>query len=440
MVSGALPVIGHTPQFIRNRETLLKRGFREHGQIFSIRIPKPVAVVAGSQLNRWFYSETDRSLNMDKPYDFMRVAVGEALSTASNEVYEEQRPLLKVIFSNDQMRVYLQAMNAEVDGWIASLGDHGEVDISQAMRELTQHVAGHAFLGPRFRDEIGEMFWRAYADVGASLDPVFPVNWPLPKYKRRDRANALIRHILAPACEARLRDPAAHQDVLTYILTTPGLSGRLLDREQSVQFLMALLFAGHETTAGQAAWSIILSLQHEPVRRKLEQLVRALPSDAPLEAKSLRQLAYAYQIVDETTRLRPAADLQIRQTEKPVDVAGYRIPAGWRVMVTSAVSHHLEAQFPNSDRFDPERFSTEQGQGDDAYAIMGFGGGRHKCTGINFAKNEMAIILAKLFGRFDLELITPSPYVMTGYGANRPSPTLVRYQKRSSTRGHSQPL
>ena len=429
LVSGALPWVGHVPQFMRDRDALLRRGFEQHGEVFCVRLPNPVAVIAGSQLNRWFYSETDRSLNMSKPYEFLKAALGEVLLTAPKERYDEQRPLLKVIFSNERMRGYTDAMNKEVDHWLSSLGDHGEVDISLAMRRLTQYVAGHAFLGPDFRNELGEEFWDAYADIGHSLDPVIPPHWPLPKFRRRDKAKATLQRILGPACERRRRTPGAYDDVLSILVNTPLLDGRVLEQDLVVKLWMGLLFAGHETTAGQAAWSVILTLQHDAVRRQLEASVRALPDGEPLGPKQLRALEFAYGIVDETTRLRPSADLQLRIAEEPVEVAGFHIPKGWRVMVSGAVSHFLDRQFSHPDRFDPDRFSDARGEGNDPYAMVGFGGGRHKCTGMSFARNEMVVILAKLFGKFDLELITKRPVVVSGVGANRPSPAYVRYQR-----------
>lgn len=430
VVSGAFPVVGHVPEFVRNRGRLFQRGFEERGHVFSLRLPKPVAVVAGSDLNRWFYGETDHALNISKPYTFLKEALGEVLFTASKALYEEQRPLLKVIFSNERMAGYIAAMNAEVEAWLATLGDEGEVEISAAMSRLTQYVAGRAFLGDAFRAQLGEEFWDCYADIGRSLDPVIPPHWPLPKFRRRDRAKARIREILAPLCEARRRDPDAYDDVIAILVNTPLPDGRLLSLDAVVSLWMGLLFAGHETTAGQAAWSIILPLQHPDVRERLEQELAAVDTRAPLGPKELRSLALTYRVIDETTRLRPSADIQMRVVEEPISVAGYQIPAGWRVMVTGDVSHKLAQQFDDPERFDPDRFSPERGEGKDAYAIVGFGGGRHKCTGMNFAKNEMAIILAKLLGRYELELVTKDPHVVSGLGANRPSPTTIRYRAR----------
>jgi sterol 14alpha-demethylase len=431
VVSGALPWIGHLPQFMRNRDALMKRGFDEHGAVFSLRLPSPVAVVGGSQLNRWFFSETDRTLNISKPLEFLRAALGEVLLSAPKEVYDAQRPILKAVFSNERMRGYVQAMNVEVERWVASLGDRGELEISQAMLRLTQNVAGHALLGPRFREELGDEFWSAYGDVSLSIDPVLPPHWPFPKFLRRDKARETIRRIIHPAYERRRRDPAAYDDVLALLANTPILAGRTLDPDLAVLLVMGLMFAGHETTAGQAAWSVILPLQHEPVRHRLEQHVRALPAHDPLGAKELRSLDFAYRIVDETTRMRPSADILIRSVEEPVDIGGYQIPKGWRVMASGTVSHNIASQFKDPERFDPDRFSSDRGEGNDAWAIMGFGGGRHKCTGMTFAKNEIVVILAKLYGQFDLQLVSKDPVIVRGSGANRPSPTILRYQRRA---------
>ncbi|MBK8031321.1 MAG: hypothetical protein IPK17_17885 [Chloroflexi bacterium] len=42
MVSGGLPVIGHLVEMLRNRESLFKRGYAEHGDLFTIKLgPQP---------------------------------------------------------------------------------------------------------------------------------------------------------------------------------------------------------------------------------------------------------------------------------------------------------------------------------------------------------------------------------------------------------------
>ncbi|MEM8532133.1 MAG: hypothetical protein AAGF95_14910, partial [Chloroflexota bacterium] len=49
---------------------------------------------------------------------------------------------------------------------------------------------------------------------------------------------------------------------------------------------------------------------------------------------------------------------------------------------------------------------------------------------MNFAKNEMAVIVARLFQQFDVELLTPTPHVVMGKGASHPSDTWIRYHRK----------
>jgi sterol 14-demethylase len=88
--------------------------------------------------------------------------------------------------------------------------------------------------------------------------------------------------------------------------------------------------------------------------------------------------------------------------------------------------------FADPGRFDPLRFAP--GHEEDKqhrFALIGFGGGIHKCAGMNFANNEMAIITALLFQQFDLELVSQDPQVEFGLGAARPTRTIVRYRRKA---------
>src|SRR5690606_22958483 len=92
-------------------------------------------------------------------------------------------------------------------------------------------------------------------------------NLPLPKFARRDRAKEKIRSILQPLIEARRANPV--DDGFQYLLEQPDGSGQPLPDEIVANFFAALMFAGHETTAGQTAWSIIHLVQDEAYRQRV---------------------------------------------------------------------------------------------------------------------------------------------------------------------------
>ncbi len=431
-VSGGLPVVGHLFEMLRDREGLFKRGYKEHGDLFSMKLgPQPVLVITGAEYNRQFYSETDKSLNMQDGYGFLKEAIGEVLFTASPEAYYNQRPALQEIFKRERMIGYIEAMNVEVQSWLDSLGQSGEVDITQAMLRLTQHVAGRALIGPNYAEELGTEFWQEYSAISNSLDPVLPPTLPLPKFRRRDQAKRKISATLAKLIQTRREHPDRYDDLITTLLTTPLKDGSILPDETIVTMFMGLIFAGHETTAGQAAWLIALLLQHPDYLDRVKAEIKAqVAYGHSIDASVLSSLENIYWAIDETTRLRPSADVQLRTVTTPITVGEYEIPAGWRMMVSGATSHFLPDVFENPQAFNPLRYSPEYNEGKNPFAIVGFGGGIHKCTGMNFAKNEMAVITARLLQQFELELLSSEIHVVAGHGANHPSEVRVRYQRK----------
>lgn len=433
VISGGLPVLGHTLEMLRNRSKLFKRGYQEQGDAFTIKLgPQYAVVVSGAEYNRLVYTETDKKLNMQEAYTFLKAAIGEVLFTAGKDTYDNQRPVLQEVFRRKRMVAYIQGMNIEVERWLDGLGIQGEIDISAEMLRLTQYVAAHALIGPDFRSELGEEFWPQYEAISRSLDPVLPPNLPLPKFIRRDRANFQIRKTFRDIIARRRENPDHYDDLISTLLTTPQKDGTIMDEETIVSIFTGLMFAGHETTAGQAAWLIALLLQHPAYLAKVQaEIDTHLPVGTDVTAEILHQLEHIFWAIDETTRLRPSADLQMRTTTDTLDMGPYQIPAGWRVIVNAANSHFLPATFTNPEAFDPLRYSPDRAEGKNPFAIVGFGGGVHKCTGMNFAKNEMAVIVARLLQQYHLHLLSQEIRIVTNAGANHPSEIRVRYWRKT---------
>ncbi|GJM40384.1 MAG: cytochrome P450 [Ardenticatenaceae bacterium] len=431
-VSGGLPIIGHTLEFKNNLMRLDQRGHAEYGDLFAMKLMnKNMAVVTGADYNKKFYLETDKSLNITDVYSFLKASFGEVLFIAPHEEYLNQRSILQAIFSRTKMVDYLKAMEVEVQYWLDGLGDEGEIDISAETLNLTRAVAGRAFIGPNFREELDQSFWQDYDVIGRAIDPVLPANWPLPKFKRRDEAKDRIQKRLSELIARRRQNPEAHDDLITQLFEQPKKDGQFMTDVEITRLFMGLIFAGHETTAGQAAWTIILLLQHPDYLRLVQEEIGAQTEKGqPLDGRMMRGLEHIYWAIDETARLRPSAPMQLRIVEEPIEFGEHVIPSGWLLRVSSATSHYQKEVFDNPEQFDPKRFSRERGEGKNSFNIVSFGGGMHKCTGMNFAKNEMAVITTLLFQQFDVELVTPDPQVLTGLGANRATEAIIRYRRK----------
>lgn len=90
-----------------------------------------------------------------------------------------------------------------------------------------------------------------------------------------------------------------------------------------------------------------------------------------------------------------------------VELAGHHIPAGWHICISPFVSHRLDEISSNPDRFDPDRFALpRQEHKKHPFALIGFGGGLHRCLGDELAQMTMKLIFATILERFSLK-VTP---------------------------------
>lgn len=430
MLSGGWPFMGHIPEFYRDQAGLFRRGYEQHGEVFAIKLmSQPVAILVGPEQHDFFFTHTDKELDMEKPYGFLAAMFGKIAFLGNHQTYLNHRPVLHSLFGRQQMAEYLEVMSRVVAEWVDGLGEAGEMDITEEMKELVKEVAGRCFLGDEIHGRLKAAgFWDQYDVLSASLDPVL-YKLPLPKFIRRDRAKQRIRQILQPLIDERRRQPV--DDGFQHLLEQPDAAGQPLPDEIIASFFAALMFAGHETTAGQAAWSLIQLAEYPEVLEQVRaEIAQVLDGGRQVDHVKLRELSWVDAAVRETGRMRPSAETLIRAVDEDVQVGGYHVPQGWLVMTSTAAAHFIPELYEQPFDYDPARFlERKEGRGNEYIA---FGGGLHKCTGMNFANAEMAVIVALLFQRYALDLQTPYEAIRVDRaGSSRPTSALVRYQRRA---------
>ena len=327
---------------------------------------------------------------------------------------------------------YIGVMQEEIQEWLEGLGAEGEMELIGELTQLIQHVAAHALLGEDFRRRFDQEFWDLYGDLGRGLDPILPPNLPLPKFRRRERAKEKIRAMLMPLIHERRKNPDGYQDFMQDLVTQRYKDGRMVEDEVILGLIMGLLFAGHETTVGQASWGIIQLLQNPHYLHEVQnEIAEHAPPGTEFSLELLKTLRYIEWAVRETERMHPSTDILLRYVEEDIEVSDYRVPAGWIVLVSPAVSQRTPGLFSDPDCYDPLRFAPgREEHRQHQFSLITFGGGVHKCTGMNFAYHEMMMIIGLLFQQFDLELVTKDPHTRYGMGASRPEPTRVRYRRK----------
>jgi sterol 14-demethylase len=436
LVSGAKPVAGHLVEFYRAPEELFRRGYHEHGGMFSFALPGRRAVaLLGHEHSRFFFTQTERTLSVRPAYPFVaRMFSPDFFFAANSAEYKRQREIVLPRFQGRQLHGYVAAMDQEAVEFIASLGDDGEFNLTDHLAPLAARIATRCFLGPDLTSAIDQNFFPEFRKFAGGLAP-FPPGWlPLPKFVRARHARDRLRAMLGAMIARRRVNPLDPPDFLQTIAEARYPDGEPVPDLVLVNLILLLTVGGHETTAGQLSWALADLLGNPGALTQVRaDSVTALADGSPDLAR-IKLLAHLHHCLLESERLHPVANILVRKAVDPVTLNGYTVPAGTLVFASPAVSHRLPDEWPRPDEYWPDRFAQDNGK-PARQTLIGFGGGTHHCLGMHFAHLEMKIVLARLLTHFDMELIDGPPRPVPGWRTKWPaSPCRIRYRTRHRTR------
>jgi hypothetical protein len=95
--------------------------------------------------------------------------------------------------------------------------------------------------------------------------------------------------------------------------------------------------------------------------------------------------------IEEMLRYDGPIQLNNRRLSAPLALCGKTLPAGTSITIGIGAANHDPAQFSDPERFDVGRKPNRH---------LAFGQGEHVCVGMNVARMEGRIALARLIARF----------------------------------------
>jgi sterol 14alpha-demethylase len=430
LVSGGRGPLGHTMEFLRSPETLMERGYREHGEVFGLRVAgKPFAVLVGAERAKFLFSETDRRLSIRLAYPFFRhMFSAESYFLAEHEEYKRQREIVLPRFQSRNLAAYVDVMDRGMLELVDDLGREGTIDLVGSFGPRILGIAAECFLGPEFARRM-DGFFEVFKRFSEGLDPLLPSWVPAPHMVRSHRARDLIRSTVGAIIRERQQQPLDPPDFLQSLAEARYADGQPVPEPVLVSLALMLTWTAWETTTGQLCWGLIDLLQNpgELSRVRAEQSA-VLDGRAPLDTKTINRLAHLDRAMHETERLHPATNGIVRVATEDIEYDGYHIPKKAFVLVPPRMSHRMPDLFPEPDRYRPDRFGENPKL---TASLVGFGGGLHRCIGAQFAYLEMKVATTRMFQLLDMELVDADPQPVPGQKTKWPQvPCRVRYRVR----------
>jgi len=324
-----------------------------------------------------------------------------------------------------------------VDGW----GEQGEIDLLDFFAELTIYTTSSCLIGPRFRDELDGTFARLYHDLERGTDAIAYVDAyaPIESFRRRDAARLALVELVQGIMNRRAAAGPPKEgewDMLDVLMVLENDAGEpRFSADEITGMFISMMFAGHHTSSGTAAWTLIELLRHPDVMKGVvTELDELYSGGSEVSFQALRAIPVLESAIKEALRLHPPLILLLRIAKEDIEVGGYRVPAGTMVGATPAISNRIPEDFPQPDLFDPGRYlDPRQEDLINRWTWIPFGAGRHRCVGSAFAMMQLKAIFSVILRDYEFEMAQPSESYRDDTSKmviQLQQPCTVRYRRR----------
>ncbi|MEV0248370.1 cytochrome P450 [Nocardia sp. NPDC050712] len=439
--SGPEPEHGHLDEFRADPIGLMRRVRAECGNVGAFDLAgKRVILLSGAEANEFFFRSGDEDLDQGAAYPFMKPIFGDGVVfDASPERRKEM--LHNSALRAEQMRGHAATIAREVEQMLENWGEEGEIDLLDFFAELTIYTSSACLIGTKFRNQLDGRFARLYHDLERGTDALAYVDpyAPIESFRRRDAARVELVALVQEIMDGRKAAPPAgkaDRDMLDILVSVPGEDGApRFSASEITGIFISMMFAGHHTTSGTAAWTVIELLRHpELLHTVVTELDELYADGSDISFGALRQIPNLEATLKETLRLHPPLIILMRVARGEFEVCGHRIETGDLVAATPAVSNRIAEDFPEPEAFDPARY-IDPNQADlvNRWTWIPFGAGRHRCVGAAFALMQLKAIFSILLRDWEFEMAQPSESYRNDHSkmvVQLAQPCTVRYRRR----------
>jgi cytochrome P450 len=292
-------------------------------------------------------------------------------------LHSRVRRLIAVALTGRAIAEMEPAVQRLVAGLLDAAEQKGAFDlIADFAAAIPVEVIGNLLRVPH--DQRGALRGWSLAILGA-LEPVLTP-------EAEERGNRAVQEFLA-YLRILVADRRAHpgdpaHDVLTRLIAGDADRERLSETEL-LHNCIFILNAGHETTTNLIGNALSALLEWPGEKQRL------------IETPGLIRTA-----VEEFLRFESSNQLGNRRAVRDAEIGGAALPAGSLITLGIGAANRDPAQFPDPDRLDLAREPNRH---------LAFGFGVHQCAGLNVARMEAQIAIARFLARFPRYRLAGAP-------------------------------
>jgi cytochrome P450 len=424
------PIIGNVLELAKDPARFFAGAYRDNGPVFRIKVfNKTYTVIAGAEAASFMGSRQGRECLRSKEfwqgfldeYGGSRTILGE-----DGDSHKELREIMRRGYSRDAIKGRGNDLVAITDRVIARDWQPGaSVPVVHALQYLVTDQLGTILTGNAPLEYVPDIRTMTLYVLNVLVTKQRPkILLKNPRYKKARARVFELSDTMATALRATAGSKPEDQRNLVEDLMDVHLNREgVLPAEDLTMALTGPYVAGLDTVANTTAAFVYSVLKHPEVLAKVQAEADELFAGGDITDDDLRKIPSIRYALMETMRLYPIAVALNRTATKDFEFAGHTIKAGEMVYIGTTVPHFMEEYFPDPGTFDIDRYAKPRSEHLQPGAYSPYGRGPHTCLGKSFADVQMALSMARLFHRLDLELDPPG-YTLVTKTAPTPGPSM----------------
>ncbi|KAK2399644.1 beta-amyrin 11-oxidase [Trifolium repens] len=397
---------GHPDSFINN---LISR-YGRTGIYKSHLFGSPSIIICDADMCRRVLTD-DEIFKVGYPKSTLEVIRCKCFWSSSREEQKRFKRLISVlIVGHNTLEMYLTRMEDIVINSLEELSSMSHpVDFLKEMKNISFNIIIEIFMGS-YNQHIITKIGNSFTEIYSALFSM-PINFPGFAFHKGLLAREKLAKLIKPIVEERrlMKKNGDKKDLLDILLESRDEDGWKAEDEDIVDMMIGFVLAGHEATATGMMWSIIYLTQNPHILKKAkeeqEEIMKTrLPTQKQLSIKEIKQMVYLSHIIDEMLRVVTINFAMFREATRDVNINGYIIPKGWKVLTWARAIHMDPTYYSNPVEFNPSRWNDHNAK---VGTFLPFGAGSMHCPGSDLAKIEISIFLHYFLLNYKLERVNP---------------------------------
>ena len=398
-----LPLIGHTLSFMRDPIGLMRKRYDQYGpvswtSVFGLKMVQ----MLGPDANQFVMLNRGDLFSNHQGWDyFIGRFFHRGIMLLDFEEHRWHRKIMQQAFNRDVLKGYLDRMGPHITSGIAPWKEIADFHVLSAVKQLTLDLATDVFMGYELGPEADDIN-RAFVDTVRAGTAIVRTSVPGLRWskglKGRKVLEAFFRKEIAAKRQSR------DSDLFSVLCHAETEDGEQFSDDDVVNHMIFLMMAAHDTSTITLSTLFYYLAKNPQWQERLREESKAL-GKASLDYDDLPRLEGIGMAMKEALRLCAPVPSLPRKTVKDVEYNGFFIPRGSFINVVPYFTHYMEEYWSNPTTFDPARFSDERAEHKKHfYQWVPFGGGHHKCLGLNFAELQTKTFLFHFLQRYRVSI------------------------------------